>query len=173
MSKKTSDYERAYLKAQKELQDLLETQYMTEKRILLVRKSIETLRDLCESEGIHVEPSEEAESLLEYSTVADEIRNILKAHPAAWLRPHEIKNELVKLGHDLSPYQNPQSTVHMVLKRMVESKEVKEEISAETGKQQYQWIWRYPRLRMAPRGSIANIARNYTPGLGELPDKKE
>ena len=79
MSNETSDYRRAYAKAQKELQDLLETQERTEKRLLLVRKSIETLRDLCESEGIEVEPSEEAADMLEHSTLAEEVRTILRS----------------------------------------------------------------------------------------------
>jgi hypothetical protein len=159
MSKQTSNYGRAYVAAHKELRDLLETQQRTEKRLLVVRKSIQTLRELCESEGISVEPSEEAADLIEQSTLSDEIRNILRANAGARYRPHQVKNELVKLGHDLSPYQNSQATIHMILKRMVTSKEVKEEIAPIDQKQTYQWISRFPRLQRNGNGSIANIPK--------------
>jgi hypothetical protein len=147
MSNETSDYRHAYTRAKKELQSLLNVQQQTEKRLLVVRKSLETLKELCATEGINIEPSEEAASLIEYSTLADEIRTILKAHPGVGLRPHQLKEELTKLGHDLSQYQNPQATIHMILKRMVISKEVKEEISFMSGKQTYMWIWRFPRIK--------------------------
>jgi hypothetical protein len=157
MSEETSDYRRAYAKAQREFQELLEKQENTEKRLLIVRKSMETLRELCESEGVAIEPSEEAADMLEHSTLADEIRNILKARHPAWLRPNEVKAELVKLGHDLSGYQNPQATIHMILKRMVESREVEEQISTENEKKIYRWIRRFPRVRSTKEKAFLGI----------------
>jgi hypothetical protein len=159
MSEETSDYKRAYESAQKEFKALLDAARQTEKRLLVVRKSIQTLRELCESEGVEVEPSEEAADMLENSTLAEEIRTILKARHPARLRPNEVKNELVKLGHDLSAYQNPQATIHMVLKRMVESGEVVETISPEDGKKSYQWIRRFPRVRSAKAKAFLGIKR--------------
>jgi hypothetical protein len=123
----TSDYKKAYDAARKELSDLLSQQMNIEKRAIVVRQSIQTLAALCESEGIAVEPSLEAAYLLDNSTLADEIRAIMRAHAFdATFRPSEIKSEMERLGRDLSQYQNPQSTIHMVLKRMAESGEIEE-----------------------------------------------
>jgi len=133
----TTEYQKAYESAKQELADLLATQQETEKRIVLVRQSLQTLASLCESEGIQIAPSTEASYLLQNSTMADEIRTILKAAWPSFLRPRHIKNALEQLGHDLAQYQNPQATIHMVLKRMAESGEVQEETIPRDGKKTY------------------------------------
>ena len=123
----TSDYRRAYDAAKKELAELLAQQEQIGKRLVIVRQTIQTLAVICESEGVDVDPSDEAAGMLESSTLADEIRAVLAAKYGVRLRPHEIKSELERLGCDLSEYKNPQATIHMVLKRMAESKEIEEE----------------------------------------------
>ena len=138
----TSDYKRAYETAKKELADLLSQQAATEKRLVTLRKHIQSLAELCESEGVEIEPSVEAAFLLETSTLADEIRRVFgAANYDTAFRPGKIKDELEKLGRDLSQYQNPQSTIHMVLKRMAESGEIVEKTNEE-GKTIY--IKRHP-----------------------------
>lgn len=134
----SSEYKRAYETAKLELAELLVTQDRLEKRKLELRKTIETLATLCEVEEIEVDSSKEQEYLLENSTLADEIRSILRGYWGRKFRPNEIKSELTCMGHDLSKYRNPQASIHMVLKRMVESKEVLESTDAE-GKQVYGW----------------------------------
>jgi hypothetical protein len=119
----TSDFKRAYDTAKRELAELIETQEKLERKKIALRKTIDALADQCESENITIDPSREAEFLLLDSTLAEEIRAILGAHYPNWLRPLEIKTELQKLGHDLKGYSNPQATIQMVLKRMVESKD--------------------------------------------------
>lgn len=126
MSQKSSEYRKAYEVAKQELTDLLAQQEYVEKRIVVVRQSIQTLATLCESEGVEVKPSAEAEGLLSLSSLAADIRAILGAHVLIWFRPLGVKSELERLGRDLSEYRNPQATIHMVLKRMVESGEIEE-----------------------------------------------
>ncbi len=127
----TSDYRKAYEAAKKELTHLLSEQERIGKRLVIVRQSIQTLATLCESEGVKVDPSQEAAILLEHSTLADEIRAVLAANHEVWLRPHQVKSQLERLGRDLSQYTNPQATIHMVLKRMAESNEIREKADSE------------------------------------------
>lgn len=122
----SSDYRKAYEAAQRELNDLLSDQQKLERRIVTVRQSLQTLATLCEEEGIEVKPSSDAEYLLEKSTLADEIRSILIAEYPGWQRPNVVKEKLERLGHDLTKYSNPQATIHMILKRMVEAGEAQE-----------------------------------------------
>lgn len=131
MVKPSNDYRKAYEAAKQELTDLLTQQQEVEKRLVIVRQSIQTLASLCESEGVEVEPSVEAEGLLALSTLAADIRAILAAHCFTWFRPNGVKSQLERLGHDLSAYKNPQATIHMVLKRMAESGEIQERVDSE------------------------------------------
>lgn len=131
MSQKSSEYRKAYEAAKQELTDLLAQQQLVEQRVVIVRQSLQTLAALCESEGVEVKPSAEAEGLLASSTLAADIRAILAAHCLRWFRPNGVKAQLERLGHDLSQYKNPQATIHMVLKRMAESGEIEEKTDEE------------------------------------------
>jgi len=124
---KSSNYRKAYEEAKQELSDLLSERGQIEKRLIVVRMSIQTLAALCEGQGIEVDASDEAEALLAHSTLAEEIRAVLQAHYPTYLRPHWVKAELQRLGHDLSNYRNPQASIQMVLKRMVDSGDVEEQ----------------------------------------------
>jgi hypothetical protein len=130
-------YRKAYETAKQELTDLIATQDKLEKRKLVLRKLIETLAGICDSEGIAVEPSAEADYLRMRTTLADEIRAILRSHYPGWCQPLQLKKELEALGHDLEKYTNPQATIHMVLKRMAESGEAQEGTTPEDGKKAY------------------------------------
>jgi hypothetical protein len=86
----SSDYRRAYEAAKQESADLIEKRKETEQRLLVLRKSIQTLATPCANEGIPIEPSTEAVYFLEHSTLADEIRPILKSAWPDCLRPHLV-----------------------------------------------------------------------------------
>ncbi len=120
------------------------------RRQILVRKSLQMFAELCANEGIAIEPSVEALYLLEDSTLADEIRTILAANYSLCFRPSAIKDQLERLGHDLSKYANPQSTIQMVLKRMVESGSVEESTDPQ-GKAVYNMPHPLKKLRANPR----------------------
>jgi hypothetical protein len=133
----SDDYRKAYETARQELAELIASEEKLQKKKLSLRKTIETLQALCQSEGIAIEPSQEAAQLLEGTSLADEIRTVLKSRYPGWLRPNRVKEELERLGHDLSKYGNPQATIHMVLKRMHESGEAQEQIMPDDGKKAY------------------------------------
>jgi len=157
----TSDYKKAHEAARRELSDLLSRQEKIEKRLVVVRQSLRTLADLCESEGIAVEPSLEAAYLLGSSTLADEIRKVLQANYDHPLRPGEVKSHLERLGHDLRQYNNPQSTIHMVLKRMAESGEILERTNAD-GKSIY--------VKEHPLGSLRSRMKHWAENKPLDPD---
>jgi hypothetical protein len=153
----TSDYRRAYEAAKQELADLLSQQEQVGKRLVVVRQSIQTLATLCESEGVEIDPSDEASALLGSSTLADEIRTVLSANHETWMRPAQVKSELARLGRDLSQYANPQSTIHMVLKRMAESGEIQEDTNAD-GKTVY--LKHHPARGTFSRTTPVDVARD-------------
>jgi hypothetical protein len=136
----TSDYHKAYEQAKTELADLLQRQLETEKRIVVVRKSLENLAALCEDGGIEIETSAEAAYLLENTNLADEIRHILVGAWPGYLKPNRVKLDLEQLGWDLTRYRNPQATIQMVMKRMAESGNVQEGVSPEDGKRLYRAV---------------------------------
>lgn len=142
-----SQFKKFYDDSRKELADLLLQQAEVEKNLIRVRKDIAAWAVLCENNGIKIEPSAEAEYLLKTS-LADEIRNILTTNYDKEFRPNELKEELKRLGHDLAKYSNPQSAIHMVLKRMEESGEIKER---EDGSGKATYLMEHP-LRSALRG---------------------
>jgi hypothetical protein len=155
----STEYQNAYDSAKRELADLLTQRQETERRIVLVRQSLQTLASLCESEGVQIKPSAEASYLLEQSTMADEIRTLLKAAWPERVRPRHVKFALERLGHDLTKYQNPQATIHMVLKRMAESGELEELPIPGEGKKTYRF--------KGPHSSASLPTQK-----GELPNEK-
>lgn len=157
-----ADYRNAYETAKIELADLIATQDKVARRIMLLRESLKMLGRLCESEEVVVEPSAEAEYLLAHSTLAQEIQGILQADYPGWQRPHEVKAKLERLGHDLGKYKNPQATIHMVLKRMVDSREAQEGI-AEDGKQ----IYRFPPTWQSIADALLRVAEDATSATTE------
>ena len=66
MNQATSEYQKAYEAAQRELQELLSQQDAIEKRIVIVRQSIQALKPLCETKGVVIDVSDE---LLRRSTL--------------------------------------------------------------------------------------------------------
>jgi len=158
----TSDYRKAYEHARQELADLLQKQLETEQRIVVVRKSLETLAALCEDEGIEIETSVEAAYLLENTNLADEIRHILVGAWPGYLRPNKVKANLEQLGWDLRQYKNPQATIHMVMKRMAESGTVQEGVSPEDGKKLYRAVPLMPPVKLTGKLSELAESSNFT-----------
>ena len=154
-----SDYRKAYESAKRELADLISKQEEIDKRKVELRKSIEALASLCKTEEIGLEPSAEAAYLLTNSTLAEEVQAILKSQWPLYLRPHQVKAQLEKLGHDLTKYQNPQAAIHMILKRMVETDDAEEHIGDDE-KQMYRFppMW----LSIAEKGddAVKQVAKN-------------
>jgi hypothetical protein len=80
--------------------------------------------------------SDEEQKLLEFLAglgdtssgvgITDRIRAILRTTSAAQLSASEIKEELQLSGWDIAKYSNALSTIHTILKRLIESDEVVE-----------------------------------------------
>ena len=160
----STEYRNAYESAKQELAELLARRQETERRIVLVRQSLQTLAGLCASEGVELEPSTEASYLLENSTLADEIRGILKVAWPECVRPRHVKFALERLGHDLNKYQNPQATIHMVLKRIAESGEVEEIPFHHTGKKTYRYNGPHPSASLPTKQGENQDEENMDPG---------
>jgi len=122
--KDSPDYGKAYRHVSRELKNALHEREKLDNRITTLRKRIAALAANCQDEGIEIEPSAEAEYLLENTGLTDDIVNILKVHSPAWLFPWQVKNKLEQLGYDMSNYKNPLATIHMVLKRLSESSRI-------------------------------------------------
>lgn len=79
--------------------------------------------------------------LLEIKTtgITDAVRSVLRsAGPAILLRPPTIKDHLVKMGLDLSGYQNPLAVIGSVLNRLEEYGEVRK--TPDKSGARYSWI---------------------------------
>lgn len=136
-----AELKRAYRAAKRELNDLLLKQQKLERDIVTARQNLQNLGSVCEQAGVKVEASSEAAYLLQKSALGDEVRSILVANYPAWTRPNQVLAELERIGHDLSKLSNPQASIQMILKRMVQGEEAQEGIWPADGKK----IYRIPR----------------------------
>lgn len=110
------DYQRARNAAAKELGDLLAAQTKTEKRILQLRATITALDALAGRRIIG------GESL----GLTDAVRSIFAALPENSSLPAlGVKSRLLNMGFVDNQYSNFMSSIHVVLKRLEESGEIK------------------------------------------------
>lgn len=136
----SASFLRAYESARDKLASLLQQQEEIQSEITHLRALIESLE-----KHLKVTSDPVAKEMLESMSLADEIREVLKSRYPAWFRPLEVKNELERIGVDLGKYNNPQSTVQMVLKRMAESqKDPTQQSSDKNGKIVYRCpgVWK-------------------------------
>ena len=134
------DLRKAYKAAKRELNQLLSQQQKIEKQVVATRQTLQSLASVCKAAGVRVESSSEAAYLLK-SEIGDEVRSILVANYPAWTRPNQVVAELERIGHDLTKLSNPQASIQMILKRMVEAEEAQEAQWPNDGKK----IYRIPR----------------------------
>jgi hypothetical protein len=118
------DYGKAYKQVSNDLKSLLAERERLDRKISKARQTLEALATSCEEEGIEVEPSAEAQYLLESATLPDEILGILDRAYPNYHRATIIRDKLEQLGHDMSQYRNPLATIHMILKRQIEAGKV-------------------------------------------------
>lgn len=121
MNEPSEFYLKAVEVAKQELVGLVALQERTEEKKIAVRKTIQHLGAVLETEGLQNPPGAEALCLFENQSLPDEIRNLLKVNYPARMTPNSVRNDLRLMGRDMSSYPNPQSAIQMALKRMVES----------------------------------------------------
>ena len=87
------------------------------------------------------------------ASLTDACRSLLKS-VAVPLTPIQVKDGLVLSGYDFSGYKsNPLSSIHTVLKRLVDSREVASLVDG-NGSPAYQWIHKAPFGRMSLRNRV-------------------
>lgn len=71
--------------------------------------------------------------------LTDAVRSVMRSVPVAMrIRPPQVRDLLVKMGVDLSSYQNPMAVIGSTLKRLEESGEIKK--TAHKDGPLYNWI---------------------------------
>jgi hypothetical protein len=78
--------------------------------------------------------------------LSDAVRSVLRAAGPHGLTPAEIRENLAQLHFPVNKYKNFSGSLHTVLRRLIEGKEVKRAIhdSTESGDESlYQWISKY------------------------------
>lgn len=154
MGDSTSDYLRAYESAKRELAELIVAQEQGQRKMLVLRKSMEALSALCENRGVEVGASVEASYLNSHFTLPDEVRMLLQASYPLFERPNTIMEEVKQLGRDLSKYDNPQAAIQTILQRMVSSGDA-EEVTNRDGRKAY---------RIAPLSVKVAESLGFAPG---------
>ena len=138
------DYKQPLKALQVELEDLLAKRAEIDRRIVKVRQAIVSLahlsgEDHASSELRNLSQEEIESTFLEPKLrLVDALRWILKAAGKP-LTPLEVRNELEKLGYDISK-TSLLSSIHITLGRIAEAGEAKE--VKEKGKKAY--LWRNP-----------------------------
>jgi hypothetical protein len=177
----TDSYRKALEDAKRKLLELVSQRDQIGVDIERLKAVIEALANMLDNPEDTSSELCEMESILGPGGLTDAVRRTLEASTARGMTPVEVRDALVSSGLDLSRYVNPLASIHTILKRLVKADDARPAI-IDGDETVYQWkgIRRFPRLRIAHKqafigkhGSVANIGRNYAPGLGGLPDKKE
>jgi hypothetical protein len=167
MADSTSDYLRAYESAKRELAELIVAQEQGQRKMLVLRKSMDALSALCESGGVEVGASVQANYLNSHFSLPDEVRMLLQASYPLFERPNTIMEQVKQLGRDLSKYDNPQAAIQTILQRMVSSEEAEEATNRE-GKKAYRMA---PLSVKAATDSLGVVAPCEKIGVGTLMQK--
>ena len=94
------------------------------------------------------------------SGLTNGIRAVLQAN-REWTTPTAIRDDLLRLGYDLSDYKNVMASIHTVLGRLVEAKEV--ERILKKGKEITSYRW-----KSAPSGEDSELAKQLKKDLDYL-----
>jgi DNA-binding PadR family transcriptional regulator len=145
-----SDYQRAYDSAEQELTELLQVQELIEKRIIVLRQNLSSLAALCKQDDVDFEPGILAGALIDRMGITADILAIVNREPSG-LSPAEVRNQLKELGYDLSKYQNPLATVHVILDRLEKADKI---VSTNVDRRKY-----FSRKTATPGLSVEALAR--------------
>lgn len=145
-----------------------------------VSLKVVTLATLCDEAPKHIAV---AEVLNEVSKLGltDAVRSVLRAS-GDWMTPMEIRDQVVKLGINLSKYQNPLASIHTILGRL--DKEVEgaiEETSRQRAARQrgeatkpkiiFRWRGRvetlWDRLANLPRDKADKVMKETAEGISK------
>jgi hypothetical protein len=153
---KVDSYKKALADIHTELDALVAQRNELDKRIAKLRQSATSLQSLIEDE-VDGGPSEFMRELAEIG-LTDACREVLKA-TGEWMLATVIRDSLSTVGYDTTGQKNPLSSIHNILKRLVDSGEVVEGILSGSDKTVYKWIGTSPFKRDVERGEIPRVPR--------------
>jgi hypothetical protein len=118
-------YSQAYETAKLDLLKHLQKRDQIDKQILKLKQTVKALGDLCGAPPEEIEKMLLVEGFAINSTTGftDAIRRLFRMHERA-LNPVEIRDDLLKIGIGREQV-NLLSSIHTVLRRMVEAGEIK------------------------------------------------
>jgi hypothetical protein len=132
------DYKSDLHEAHEKLAALFKQKDELEIEIAKQQRRAAALALLCEDSGEAVEALE-----LNLGGLSDAVRSVLRAAGPYGLTPAEVKKNLSQLHFPVDKYKNFRGSLHTVLKRLIDAKEVKRAIhDFPEGKDEsvYQWV---------------------------------
>ena len=151
MEERIRDYRKAYEAATSELESLLERQEETDRRIMSLRKTMNALSTLLQEAGDDAHWRDRAYARVEQvfqNSLTDDIFKVLNAAYPKALTTGDVRDELNKLGVDLSEQSNVMATVNAILNRLAESERA--EKTVKDGRK----AWKRRPLSVTDRGNI-------------------
>jgi hypothetical protein len=79
------------------------------------------------------------EDLSEFG-ITDAVRHVVRSAPKEGLTPGDVIKVLGERGFNLSKYSSPRASVHKILTRLIDAKDV-ERVKDESGQSPYKYLW--------------------------------
>ena len=156
----------------KEKMEHLERVTTLDSEIARLRSKLVTLASLV-TDTPKGSPIAELKQWLSELGLTDAIREVLKAHDHG-LTPKEVRDWLLRMGFDLTEYNNVQASIHAVLKRLYESGEVDRPVGKN---EKVMNVYRWSPVRFEGKGilqyQIVSSARRKRKGTERVASKKK
>jgi hypothetical protein len=144
-------YKNVLERARNELSELAAMREQIDIRVVHLKKVIEDIIPLIESEEAAIEATQLVAVDYQYETITEAIKRVFILEDL--LTPTEVRDELKKMGFPLTKHANILSTIHSILKRLTEQHWL--EIVEKKGKQAYRRRLHRMVLTYAPEIIIA------------------
>jgi len=136
----TRNYRRALFQANQELAHCLEQRQTIDRRVARLQAVINHLEDLfAERDRKHLETRVERVIKASLKLGITESARVLLKESMLPMTAGELKENMEARKIDVSRYANPLAVIHTVLKRLVQSGDVKV-VPGKRGKKAYQWV---------------------------------
>jgi hypothetical protein len=132
-----TSYRRDLQACKRELADLLRQRQKIDERMARLQPLIGHLEGLCRELGDRA--AKEHATKVELTTGLTELARVTLQEAYIPLSTRELKQRMEAKGFDFSHYSNPLSSIHVVLRRLVKSRQVKV-VPQKAGRKAYQWL---------------------------------
>jgi len=130
-------YRRDLQARKRELADLLRQRQKIDEKMARLPPLISHLEGLCRELGDRA--AKERATKVELTTGLTELARVTLEEAFIPLSTSELKQRMETKGFDFSHYSNPLSSIHVVLRRLVKSRQVKV-VLQKGGRKAYQWL---------------------------------